>query len=459
MIGEEPSCQPTPSDLSKATDLLQSLIQIDTSNPPGDVEAAFDLVHWELQAAGISAEVVGPSKESPNIVAKLAADPENRKAPPLVLSCHLDVVPVPNPENWQHPPFSGEIADGCVWGRGAIDMKGFAVMALTALLVIKQSRLPINRDLIFVAVCDEEIGTDNGSRWLVENRPDLLESPEYVINEVGGFTVHRKGRRFYPVQVAEKGVAWLRMTTKGTPGHSSLPLRQSCLNDLAKAVTKINDAALPWHVTPEAKRFLEGFSQFDSDISQTIARLLYNRLTGRKILKLIPDKGQRASVEAILRNTATPTRIQASQSINSLPHQASVDLDGRTVPGQSAENLIKELRKVLHDKKGKRFDFEILKESPGVTFPIETPLFSAIESTMVERDSEGVVVPSIISGFTDSHNYAKIGAICYGFYPLKLEEELNFAAMFHGDNERIPIEGFHWGIETLVKMLSTFLVE
>jgi acetylornithine deacetylase/succinyl-diaminopimelate desuccinylase-like protein len=452
-------CNPGHADFQKATELLQSLIQIDTSNPPGNEGRVIDLLVWELQSAGITPEVIGASQDRPNLVAKLAAAPENRSAPPLVLSCHVDVVPVANPEAWKYPPFSGELAEGCIWGRGAIDMKGFAVMALTAIIMLQRRKVPINRDVIFVAVSDEESGTELGSQWLVENRPDLLGGPEYVLNEVGGFTVHRNGNRFYPVQVAEKGVAWLRLTAEGNPGHSSMPATDTSLSRISEAVSLISKATLPWHVTESAVNFIEGFTQFESNASKKVSKLMFSNMAGSSILKLIPDKGQRASIEAILRNTATPTRMNAGNAINMLPHKASVDIDGRLIPGMSAEVLIRELRKVLHDKKGEKYSIEILKESEGVVFPTDTPLFEAIKDVMGERDPDGVVIPSILPGFTDSMNYAKLGAVCYGFYPLKLDETINFTSLFHGDNERIPEEGFHWGIQTLIKLLSRFLVD
>jgi acetylornithine deacetylase/succinyl-diaminopimelate desuccinylase-like protein len=450
---------PTQEELNAATELLQGLIQIDTSNPPGNEREAADMLTWQLQSAGITPEIVGNDHDRPNIVAKVEASPANRTGPPLVLSSHLDVVPVPDPEDWKYPPFSGEIAEGCVWGRGAIDMKGFATMALTAVKLIKQHKLPITRDVIFVAVSDEEAGTEKGSKWLVENRPDLLDSPEYVLNEVGGFTVHRNGRRFYPVHVAEKGIAWLRLTAKGKPGHSSMAVHDSALSRIGEAIVKISKATLPFHITEDAVRFIEGFSRFESKTAQRVSKLMFSSTAGPAILKLIPDPSQRASIEAILRNTATPTRITgADGAINMIPHTASVDIDGRLIPGQKASDLIAELRKVIGDREGKIYEFEVLRESQGVTFPTGTELYREIESVMGEADPEGHVVPSMIPGFTDSQNYAKLGATCYGFYPLKLDESIDFASMFHGDNERIPIDGFHWGIETLLKVLSKFLV-
>ena len=451
--------RPSEADLTRATTLLQSLIRIDTSNPPGNEREAAELLNDELEACGLTPEFAGKKRDRPNLAVRYAADPANRCAPPLVLSCHLDVVPVPDPSQWKHPPFSGIEAEGCIWGRGAIDMKGFAVMALTAIRFLKENQIPVNRDVIFVAVCDEEAGADFGSKWLVEERPDLLGDPEYILNEVGGFTIYRNGRRFYPVQVAEKGIAWLRLTASGVQGHSSMPVTETSLSLIGDAISKITKAGLPWHVTEPATRMIEGLIQFDSKTAQTISRLMFSNKAGASMLKLIPDPGQRASIEAILRNTATPTRIRAGKSINVLPNEASLDIDGRLVPGQTSADLIRELREVIGDPDGRIYSFDVIRESEGAVFPSDTPLYQAIEYVISEADPEGVVIPSIIPGFTDSQNYAKLGAACYGFYPLKLDPDLQFTALFHGNNERIPLAGFHWGIDTLIRLLTSFLVE
>ncbi len=444
--------------MRSASDLLKSLIRIDTSNPPGNEIEAIDLLAWHCSGEGFTPDIVGPDPKRPNLVVKLEADAAKCIHRPLVLSCHLDTVPA-DPARWTHPPFSAHEEDGYIWGRGAIDMKGFAAMAFTAISLLKRSHLQLNRDVIFAAVADEEAGTDLGSKWLVDERPDLLGTdPEYVINEVGGFTIHQKGRRFYPVQVAEKGIGWLRLTARGTPGHSSLPSNDSAVANLAEAVAAIGRAQLPWHPSREARDFIEGMAAPQGGLARRISRLLCHPFFGPSLLPLvIPNIGHRASVEAILRNTANPTRFANGSSINVLPGKASVDIDGRLAPGQTAENLIKELGEVLGKSLRGKVEFEIIRESPATSFTTDTSLYREIEQVINDRDSEGIVVPSMISGFTDSHNYAKLGATCYGFYPLQLPKGLEFAALFHGDDERIPIKGFHWGIITLMQLLSRFL--
>lgn len=443
------------SEFAEAVATLRDLLRIDTTNPPGNERPAAELIAGLLRADGLTPEFAGASPGRPNLACKLpggARGVEDRRS--MVLSCHLDVVPA-DPARWTHPPFAGVEVDGCLWGRGAIDMKGFAVMALTVFRLLKRRGAALNRDLIFAAVADEETGAELGSQWLVDHRPDLLGGqPEYVLNEVGGFTLHQRGRRFYPVQVAEKGVAWLRLTARGLSGHSSLPTADNALVHLAWAIDRIARTRLPWHPSGPAFGFLAGLA------GTVAASLLATPAIGPRLLPLaIADRTQRASVEAILRNTANPTVIRnGGTKINVIPGDASVEIDGRLAPGQSAGDLVRELRSVLRDPDGQRYEITILRTSEAAVFSADTPLFQAIRDTVTERDPGAVVVPSIVPGFTDSKNYARLGATCYGFYPLRLPPELNFAALFHGDDERIPLEGFRWGIETLGTLLGRFLV-
>ena len=447
------------AELDSATRLLQQLLQINTTNPPGNERAAAERLAEVFRAEGLEPELNGKSDDRPNLTVRWDATAENRTERPLVLSSHLDVVPA-DESKWTHPPFSGHDDGSCIWGRGAIDMKGFAVMAVAALIRLKRENLAINRDVIFAAVADEEAGTEHGSRWLVDERPDLLGGdPEYVINEVGGFTVHQKGNRFYPIQVAEKGVAWLRLTVEGKPGHSSLPATDSSVEKLARAVVAISASRLPWHAGKEAHDFLAGFAAPENAIAKAVAPFLAHPAIGPRLLPLaVSAPWRRASLEAILRNTATPTRLQSGEAINVLPGTASVDIDGRLAPGQSAADLIEELKDVIRPITGDAARFEILQESPAVSFSKETPLFEQMKKSLLDADPESYIVPSIIPGFTDSRNYARLGATCYGFYPLQLPEDLDFAAMFHGHDERIPTAGFHWGTEVLAETLREFLV-
>ncbi|MDF1825153.1 MAG: M20/M25/M40 family metallo-hydrolase [Verrucomicrobiales bacterium] len=447
-------------ELENAVSVLQSLIRFDTTNPPGNEREAIEFAATQCEAAGLTTTIVGKSEARPNLVAKWSAGGHRQFSRPLILSCHLDVVPAEAPA-WTHPPFSAHNDGTYIWGRGAIDMKGFAAMGLAAITRLRKENLPINRDLIFVAVCDEEAGTHHGSQWLVENHHELLgTNPEYVINEVGGFTVHQKGRRFYPVQVAEKGVAWIRLTVSGTSGHSSLPSEDNAVVHLSKAITAIGSTPLPWHPGKEVKRFIAGFAEPEGPLARALCPLLSHPVIGPKLLPLaVANPSRRRSIEALLRNTANPTSLITHHPINVIPAVASVDIDGRLAPGQSGDDLIRELETITDRIPGVTASYEILEESPSVSFDTDTDLFRNIEEVMADADPEGHLVPSMIPGFTDSRNYAKLGANCYGFYPLQLPEEIDFASLFHGVDERIPIEGLHWGIKTLTRVLRRFLTD
>ncbi len=448
----------TAADQKAASEFLQQLIRIDTTNPPGNEAAAIKFLADHCRSFGLDPVIVGAQEERPNLVAKFSAAPENRTGRPLILSCHVDTVPA-DPERWIHSPWSGHDDGTCIWGRGAVDMKGFATMALFTLGKLISSGIPINRDVIFVAVSDEEAGTRLGSKWLVEERSDLLGgNPEYVINEVGGFSVHQKGRIFYPVQVAEKGVAWLRLTVTGDPGHSSLPSKDNAVRRLARAIELIGRARLPWHPGDDARRFISGFATPQGRLALSVSQLLFHPWLGPRILPLlVGNASRRTAIEALLRNTANPTCLQGSGSINMIPGSVSVDIDGRLAPGQSSEDLIRELHSAIRPELGDCYDLSVLQESESVTFSTDTPLYHEIERTLQQADPGCHVLPAIIPGFTDSRNYARLGAQCYGFYPLQLSADLDFASLFHGDNERIPIAGFHWGMETLTSMLIRFL--
>lgn len=438
------------SEFRETVELLKQLIRIDTSNPPGNEDRAIQVIAELLQGDGLSPTITGASEDRQNLVCRLPA--ENPTERPLILSCHLDVVPANDLENWIHPPFSGVEEDGCIWGRGAIDMKGFAAMALTIFRRIARQPASLSRDLIFVAVCDEEAGTTFGSRWLVENRPDLLgDTPEYVINEVGGFTLHRDGRKFYPIQVAEKGVAWLKMTAEGASGHASLPAPHSAVSRLARATRLIATERLPLHVSEEARRFVTSMSAELGLVANLFAPLLLTPILGPKLIQLVVPEKLRASFEALLRNTATPTVLRAGEITNALPSSATCEIDGRLAPGQSANDLIQELEALVADES---ITFQVLHSHESSTTTIDTPLYRTMEQAIRSHDPGSFPVPSLIQGFTDSHNYAKLGAHCYGFYPVQLPEDLDFASLFHGTNERIPIAGMRWGLEVLEEVVS-----
>ncbi len=439
------------SAAAAAVDLLRDLIRVDTSNPPGDEAPAAQLLAQQLKATGVPYEWIEPRPGRANLVARLPGDGSQK---PLLLSSHLDVVPA-NAGDWSYPPFDAVEADGAIWGRGAIDMKGFAAMAFAVFKLAKAENWPLKRDLIFAAVADEEAGCQWGSRYLADHHPDLVRA-EYAVNEVGGFCIHRHGRRIYLVQRAERGVAWLRLRLHGTPGHSSRPCPGSALSEAARVVDRLSRAHFPHHVSPESTDFLEAMAAISSPVEAAVLRGLKKPRTGRWLLRhLVPAGEQRTNLHPVLANTATPTILHGGTKVNVLPSEALVEIDGRTVPGSSTAELIEEIRNLI----GPRGDLEILLDEPPATFPVETPFFDAIRRVIDRHDPGAPVVPYVIPGFTDSRHWSRLGTICYGFYPLKLPADLDFASLFHGTDERIPIDAFRFGLNALRDLVWSMAVE
>jgi len=451
----EPSPTPsTPADaspagrslLAQATDAwvdeavghLRAMLRMRTVNPPGNEAVVIDHVAGALRAAGLEPRIFEVAPGRSNLVCRIAGrGPEG----PLLLASHADVVEA-EAASWRHDPFGGEIAEGCVWGRGAVDMKGKTAMDLAAVLAMARAGVRPRRDVVLLVVADEEAGCALGSRWMVENHPDLVRA-EVCLNEVGGFTMHLLGVRYYPIQVAEKGVCWLRLTFRGEPGHGSLPRSDSAPVKLASAVAKLGTTRLPVHLSPESMRFVEALAAGQPGPVALALRGLNQPLLSTTILDLgVRDPGQKGGLDAILRNTVSPTVIRSGHKTNVIPGVATVELDGRTVPGQSSADLVREVRSLV----GEDFEVEILEDLDPVTTSCDTPEYRLLCDVLRRHDPTGIPVPWLIPGFTDAKFYARLGTRCYGFMPLMLPEGLSFASMFHGHDERVPVDGYRWGL-------------
>lgn len=433
----------------ESIELFKELLRIETVNPPGNERPAADRLAALFAAEGIEHEVVESEPGRASVIARLRG---SGKAGALLLNGHLDVVPVDRAQ-WTHDPFGAVEEDGCIWGRGAIDMKNMVTMSAMTLVLLKRTRASLGRDVIFAGVADEEAGSTKGSLWLVENRPELVRA-EYVLNEVGGHTLHFGARRYYPIQVAEKGICWFRMTARGEPGHGSMPRRDSAVVKLGRAIERLGTARLPHHTTPVVEGFLRALASgapFPQD--KLLPLMLEPRLAGA-LLDLLGRKNpdQARGIDAMLRNTASPTVLAGGQKVNVIPSSASVQVDGRLLPGHSVAQFLAEVRQVVGDE----VELDVMLGHAATTFPSDTPLYSAIRGALARHDPEGVPVPYMIPGFTDSFAYARLGAVCYGFSPVRLGSELNFTRMYHGHDERIPRDGFAWGQRVLYELVRDF---
>jgi acetylornithine deacetylase/succinyl-diaminopimelate desuccinylase-like protein len=438
-----------PAATAEALAHFKELLRIDTTNPPGNERAAADYLGRVLDREGIPYRIVESEPTRASLVARLVG---TGKKAPLMLNGHLDVVPAER-EHWRHDPFGAEEHEGCVWGRGAVDMKNMVAMSLMTLVTLKRAGVALDRDVIFAAVADEEAGSRHGARFLVEQHPDLVRA-EYVLNEIGAYTLYLGDAVFYPIQVAEKGICWFELTAQGTPGHGSMPRPDNAVVRLARAVEALGTVRLPFHSVPVVETFLRGLAERAPALARKAVPLLSRPAFARVLLKLarMQDPEQAISLEALLRNTATPTVLQGGRKVNVIPSSASVLVDGRMLPGQTVDDFLAEVQRVVGDDLRVR----ILEEHEGQVFRTDTPLYDAIARIIEKHHPGAVAVPFMIPGFTDSHAYARLGATCYGFSPVKMPKGLNYTSLYHGHDERIPVDGFAWGLRVLIDLVSDF---
>ncbi len=430
----------------EALGYFRDLLRIDTTNPPGNEKEAIDYLAGILRREGIPHEILESAPGRANLVCRLEG---SGARPPLLLNAHVDVVAAEK-EHWTHDPFGAVLDQGCIWGRGALDMKNMVIMSLMAVLLAKRHDLPLERDLVFAAVADEEAGGKYGSGWLVEHHPEKVKA-EYALGEVGGFTNVVGGKRFYPVQIAEKGICWLKLKARGEPGHGSLPNWEGAVAKIGRAAHRIGTRRLPFHVTPEARVFIETMASHQPFPKGFILRRVLSPLWSRWILeRLIPDKGLARMLYAILHNTANPTIIRGGEKVNVLPSEATLEVDGRILPGQGAEDFVQEVSRVVGDE----IEIEVIDYKPAVGADPDDPILKVMNEVLARHDPGAIVVPNMIPAFTDANHYSRLGIRCFGFSPVKLPEGFRFAELMHGHDERIPVEGFCFGVRVLAELVA-----
>jgi len=426
---------------------FRAILAMDTSNPPGNEILVARYLSKVLEDNGIKTTVLESAPGRGNIVARYST---GGTSGPLLLSSHVDVVHAER-EKWTHPPFGGDVADGYIWGRGAVDMKNMTIYCLMAMLLLKRQGLKLKRDVIFCAVADEEAGSEMGMTWVVKNHPDLIRA-EYALNEIGGFTTHISGRRFYTIQIAEKGFLWARIRTRGEPGHGSMPHDKNAVINMAKAVERLSSHQFPMTATGPMKQFITGLTEnLPFPLSILLKGLLKKGLSPL-LLKIFPDKEQARVFRASLHHTICPTCLEAGRKVNVIPSEALALLDCRILPGTSPEAFLEEVKKIA----GPEIEVEVIKSGRPTTMSADTPLFRAIANAVEKNDPGSKAVPHMVTGFTDAKPLSELGIITYGFTPIKLEAGLKFTNLFHGHNERIPVEGFRWGLKVFCELVEEF---
>jgi len=415
--------------------LCSDLIRIDTSNygdhsGPGERPAA-EYVAALLSEAGLEPVVLESHPGRTSVVTRIAGEDQGR--PALLIHGHLDVVPA-DAADWAVPPFSGEIIDGTIWGRGAVDMKDMDAMILAVVRQrMREGRRP-PRDVVLAFLADEEAGSTWGSRWLVENHASLFDGVTEAISEVGGFSATIGGRRLYLVETAEKGMAWMRLTARGTAGHGSAIQHNSAVTELAEAVARIGRHEWPTRLTPSARAFLEA-----------AAGALGLEFTPDAVPQVLAKLGPLARmIGASLVNTANPTMLNAGYKVNVVPQVATASVDGRFLPGHEQEFLI-ELDSLL----GPGVEREFIHRDVALETTFDGILPEAMTAALLAEDPGARAVPYCMPAGTDGKAFSRLGIRCFGFAPLRLPADADFFGMFHGVDERVPVDALRFGVRVL----------
>lgn len=425
--------------------LLQRLIRFDTSNPPGEVSECIGWIRTLLAESGIESRTYERRPGRPNLVARL---PGRGDAPPLLLYGHVDVVPATG-QPWSRPPFSGDLVDGVIWGRGALDMKSGVAMLLSAVLRARAEGAALPGDVILALVPDEETGGADGAGYLASEHADLFRGVRHAIGEFGGFPIHVAGRPFYAIQVAEKSMCWMRATTRGRGGHAAMPERNGAVAKLARVIARLDEVPTPIHIVDAARHMFTAIAENLEEPAASAFRALLDPARADAVLESMGE--QATLLRGALRNTFSPTVVRAGEKINVIPRTATVEIDGRLLPGFSDADAIAELRGILGEL-ADVVEFEVLHFDPCPD-SVDMSLFDLFAGIIREMDPEGVPIPLFLTAVTDARHFARIGIQTYGFLPMRLPPDMNFISMIHNADERVPKDAVEFGAEAVYRAL------
>ncbi len=424
-----------------AVEHLQNLLRLNTSNPPGNEILAAEYLANVLSQAGYETQVIESAPGRGNVVARYRGDGSLR---PLLLYNHLDVVPVERSQ-WTRDPFGGDIVDGYIWGRGALDMKNVVTQQLMVMLQLAAERPHLRRDVIFAGCADEEVGGQFGLKYLATAHRDLVDA-EMGLSETGAFPLYVNGRTVYPVQCGEKGNCRLMLRAVAAPGHGASPnYNNYAIRFLAIAIERLTRTSLPIHITPTLRNAL---TQLAPVLGMDVAALTDPaRLEG--LLPTIPYPFLPDLIRNVTRNSAAPTLLRAGVKINVVPSVAEVELDGRLLPGQTKDDLIAEIRALIGDD----LPVDIIHlpefDTPALERASEGPLWEALVRNLRKHDPKAVVIPILLAGGTDAKHLEPIGVHTYGFSPMHYPPDFDWRGLVHGHNERLPVVALDWGIHVL----------
>jgi acetylornithine deacetylase/succinyl-diaminopimelate desuccinylase-like protein len=432
----------------EAADLLTQYLRFNTTNPPGNEIQTARFLQAVLAREGIGSQIFEPAPGKANLHARLAGDGSARA---IVLLSHMDVVEA-SPEYWSVDPFGGMVRDGYLYGRGALDMKGQGIAQLMAMILLRRSGLPLRRDVIFLATADEEVGgmSTLGAAWIAREHPELVQGAEFLINEGGATRTDETGNlSYFGIGTTEKAPFWLSVTTHGTAGHGSRPTPDNAVERLIRALARIEALETPLVVTPAADRFFKDLATRERN--QQIRGWLQD------VGAAIADPAARRYFtgdlyyNAILRNTISVTRVTGSGKVNVIPPIARAEVDARLLPGQDPQQFLADLRRTVNDT---AVAIELLGTVWNATeSPVETELFRAASDAIRRRFPNALVTTPMLSGFTDSHYFRRMGIASYGIQPFALPESESRGV--HGNDERISLSNVEFGVHYFFDVLRS----
>ncbi|MET8810847.1 M20/M25/M40 family metallo-hydrolase [Streptomyces sp. NPDC004549] len=427
--------------LDEVVEFTSDLIRIDTTNRGGGdcrERPAAEYAAERLAGAGLEPVLLERTPGRGNVVARIAGtDPD---ADALLVHGHLDVVPA-EAADWSVDPFSGEVRDGVVWGRGAVDMKNMDAMILSVVRSWSREGVRPRRDIVIAFTADEEDSAVDGAGFLADTHPELFEGCTEAVGESGAYTFHDgTGREIYPVAAGERGTGWLRLTARGRAGHGSKVNRENAVTRVAAAVTRIGEYEWPLRITPTVRAALaELAALYGLQDDPDDADLLLSKLGPAAKL-----------VEATVRNSSNPTMLGAGYKVNVIPGEATAHVDGRFLPGTEDE-----FRATLDHLTGPDVDWDFVHHEVALQAPVDAPIFAGMRSAVEEFAPGAHVVPYCMSGGTDAKQFSRLGIKGYGFAPLRLPEDFDYQALFHGVDERVPVDALHFGVRVLDRFLRT----
>ncbi|MBV9688821.1 MAG: M20/M25/M40 family metallo-hydrolase [Ktedonobacteraceae bacterium] len=426
----------------RPAELLQQLIRFNTTNPPGNELACVTYINTLLTEAGFQTTILASEPARPNLITRLRG---SGNAPPLLLQGHVDVVTTEK-QSWQQPPFAANETDGYIWGRGALDMKGAVAMMIAALLRAKAEDILLPGDVVLTVLSDEEAGGTLGAQFLVDRHPELFKDIRYALGEFGGFSLHFGGKKFYPIQVLEKQICWLKATVRGPGGHGSIPMRGGAAAKLGYMLQELDKHRLPLHSTPILQQMVENMAAvIPAPLGPQMLQLL-NPAQAQLALNALGT--QKSLIEPLLYNTANVTIIHGGSKINVIPSEIVCEIDGRLLPGFSPRDMIDELQQLI----GTDVELEVVRYDQGQAKP-NMGFYETLVTILHEADPDSTPIPLLTPAVTDGRFFSRLGIQTYGFTPMNLPPDFNFLQTVHAADERIPVEAMEFGTHAIYEAL------